>query len=52
MYKFLHEWEARERERERTPHSITLQTHFILRDVSHLNFYEEVTPLRRNTSFL
>jgi hypothetical protein len=51
MYNFVHEWEARERERERIPHPIAPQTHFLLRDVGLLKFYEEDTSLRGTLHF-
>jgi hypothetical protein len=52
MYTFVHEWEARERERELFIHPISHQTHALLMDVGLLKFYEEGTSLRGNSSLL
>jgi hypothetical protein len=48
----IHEWEAREREREFFIHPITPQTHAILRTLGLLKFYEEGTSLRGNSPLL
>ena len=39
----LHQWEARERERDVYPRPITADTQGLLRHVGLLNFYEEAT---------
>jgi hypothetical protein len=40
-YAFVHEWEARERDREAYPHPISQYTHDLLMDIDLLNFYQE-----------
>ena len=56
MYDSVHEWEARERERERErerfPHPITQQMSDPLKHDDIVNFYEEDTSLRGNSTFL
>jgi hypothetical protein len=49
MHTFLHEWEARERERELFPCHISQSTHDILMDVGLLNFYRKGTSLKGNS---
>jgi hypothetical protein len=50
----VHEWEARERERERElfPHPLSQQTHDLLMDIGLLKFYQEGTSLRGNSLLL
>jgi hypothetical protein len=51
-HTFVHEWEARERERELFPHPISQSTHALLMDVGLLKFYQEGTSLRGNSLLL
>jgi len=46
MYTLVYEWDAREKERERTPHPIAWKTHFLLMNFSLLKFCEEDTSLK------
>jgi hypothetical protein len=48
----VHEWEARERERELFPHPISQLTHDLLMDIGLLKFYQEGTSLRGNSLLL
>jgi hypothetical protein len=52
MHTFVHEWEARERERELFSHPISQQTHSLLMDIGLLKFYQEITFLSGNSSFV
>jgi hypothetical protein len=51
-HTFVHEWEARERERELFPHPISQHTHDLLMDIGLLKFYQEGTSLRGNSLLL
>ena len=53
MYDTIHDWDARERVRERFPRPITHPTKDLLRSVNLLKFYEEATSLSPdNSTFL
>ena len=52
MYDYECDWEARERERERFSFPITKERRDLLRHVGLLNFFEEATSLRGNSTFL
>ena len=51
-HTFVHEWEAREMEREFLPHPISKPTYDLFLDVFLLNFYQEGTSLRGYSSLL
>jgi hypothetical protein len=54
-YRNVHilcEWEAKEREMELFPRTISQQTHSFFMDVGLLKFYEEGTYLKENSSLL
>jgi hypothetical protein len=48
----VHEWEAKERERELFPHHISQSTHDLLIHVGILKFYQESTSMRGNSLLL
>jgi hypothetical protein len=48
----MHEWEARERDREAYPHFISQHTHDLLMDIGLLKFYRKGISLRGNSTLL
>ena len=52
QYNMVHLWEARERERDAYPRSITADTQGLLRQVGLLKFYEKDTSLKAHSVFL
>ena len=52
LYNVVWEWEARERERDLYPLPITTTTHFLLRNVGLLKYYEEATSLKGHFGLL
>jgi hypothetical protein len=48
----VHEWEAKERDREAYTHPISQHTHDILMDIGLLKFYHEGRSLRGNSTLL
>jgi hypothetical protein len=52
MYAFVHEWEARERDREAYPHPISQHTHDLLMDIGLLKFYQEGRSIKGKFALL
>ena len=52
QYDMIHQWEARERQRDGYPRPIIADTQEILMQVGLLKFYEEATSLKAHRVFL
>jgi hypothetical protein len=52
LYNVVRDWEARERKRDLYPCPITTSTHFLLRNVGLLQYYEEAASMKGHSESL